>query len=260
MDNVSKTRCILPRAVSRVIRKIFCEPFSSFLGGEKCLACGKKSVYVPLCTECMDQMENEVRSWGSVCRCSVCGKPLVSEENLCTSCRKEKILSHADCVVPLFTYRLWKKVLLFAWKMEGVRSFSGVFARFVNIFLENRFGQPGNASVCIVPVPPRPGKIRNNGWDQIDELCRILHREYGWRTESPLVRLSKAQQKKLDRSNRLTSSHSSYALKPENPCIPEEVVLIDDVITTGATTESCSELLKSAGCTKITVLSLFIVD
>ena len=49
-------------------------------------------------------------------------------------------------------------------------------------------------------------------------------------------------------------------LKPFMGKIPEEVWLLDDVSTTGATIESCSYVLKSAGVKKVYAVTLFTVD
>ena len=44
------------------------------------------------------------------------------------------------------------------------------------------------------------------------------------------------------------------------PTVPKTVVLLDDVITTGATVEQCGKILKSLGVEKVFALSIFIVD
>ena len=122
----------------------------------------------------------------------------------------------------------------------------------------------------IVPVPPRKGKIQKNGWDQIDELCTYLNYRYGYTVLNILERNTVQQQKKLNREKRLETIKSAYSLVQNKEFIkqlnktegklPESVVLIDDVCTTGATVESCAEILKSAGISKVNVVTLFIVD
>nr|WP_318692444.1 hypothetical protein [uncultured Treponema sp.] len=117
----------------------------------------------------------------------------------------------------------------------------------------------------IIPVPPRSGKIREKGWDQIDETCSVLENLYGYRVLRLLRRKDSVQQKKLDRNQRLDESEERYVLsgkgigiKREN--LPKRVILIDDVMTTGITVESCAKVLKSIGIEKVDVLTLFIVD
>ncbi len=153
---------------------------------------------------------------------------------------------------------------MFRWKMQGERSFSPLFARLIS----NVLRQQGES--VIVPVPPRKGKIRKNGWDQIEELCLFLEKRYGFRVLRILERKSKEEQKKLKRTERLESIKSSYslknakeiqgALKPFSGSFPERVCLIDDVCTTGATLESCAEILKKEGIKTVNAVTLFTVD
>ena len=122
----------------------------------------------------------------------------------------------------------------------------------------------------LVPVPPRPGKIQEKGWDQIDELCGQLKYRFGFTILPLLVRKTTGQQKKLDREERLKTIGKSYflvekkevekLLKPFNGEFPERVCIIDDVCTTGSTLENCAQVLKEAGVQVVDAITLFSVD
>ena len=182
----------------------------------------------------------------------------------CMICRENPVLKSTDTVVPLFSYRLWNRELMFRWKMQEERDFSPLFAGLLCQVLKEF-----NAKV-IVPVPPRKGKILKNGWDQIEELCVFLEKRYGFRVLRILERNSSKQQKKLSRAQRLESIKSAYslcsrqvferALKPFSGQLPETVCLIDDVCTTGSTLESCAEILKKEGVKTVNAVTLFTVD
>ncbi|MCK9168845.1 MAG: hypothetical protein M0P01_00350 [Treponema sp.] len=180
-------------------------------------------------------------------------------------CRTEKLLTHTDFVLPLYSYRLWNSVLLFRWKIDGERTLSPFFA--------DRFASALAAlprQLVIVPVPPRPGKIRKNGWDQIDEICMFLELHWKYRVCRILERKTTEEQKTLDRTERLKTIGRAYSLKTgrrlkeglrrTDGLLPQNVCLIDDVMTTGATIESCSAVLKTAGVRKVYAVTLFIVD
>jgi predicted amidophosphoribosyltransferase len=179
------------------------------------------------------------------------------------TCRESPVIKSADFVFPILPYRLWAKNLLTAWKLGGHRELSPVFAKTLHIAIQN---QDGMKDSVIVPVPPRPGKIKKNGWDQIDEICTFMHYKYRYRVFKLLERISRTQQKKLNREGRLSSMGSVYVLS--ELCkkmgsinqLPSSVILVDDVMTTGATVESCAFLLKECGISKINILTLFIVD
>ena len=234
---------------------------SLFLGGEKCLCCSKRTLRIPLCKNCLTQLF----SFGFKEFCSLCGKELISEIGTCTRCRESPAIQSVDGAYSLHCYQIWKKYLLFAWKLEDKRTLSPYFAA---IFyrklrsLEEKLGK----KLAVVPVPPRKGKIRERGWDQIDELCFYLKKGWGVEIFPILERLSRTQQKKLDRIQRLEGISSSYRLKNirwiqrKFPVLPEAVVLADDVLTTGATIESCAREIKRMGVKQVFSITVFIVD
>lgn len=232
-------------------------------GGEKCIVCGKKTFLYPICNSCIKKhfsIENAL----SKKRCSICGKELISTSEKCLQCRESVVIKNVDCMIPLFSYRLWNKEIMFIWKSQGVRTLSDLFARFFSETLKKL-----NIDT-VVPVPPRPGKIKTKGWDQIDEVCTQLKFKYGIKVLKLLERKGTVQQKKLDRIERLNTIGNSYFLKNEykiqkelkqfHGILPEKICIIDDVCTTGSTIESCSIILKTLGVNQIYGLTLFIVD
>lgn len=230
--------------------------FLLFQNGNHCCICGKKTILAPLCKQCK---KNVFYFDKTVKRCECCGKELLTSQKICMECREKTVNEHLDSVIPVFSYRLWNKELLYAWKMKGERSLSFVFAQLVNDVLKDLEYD------AIVPVPPRPGKIKENGWDQIDELVNLLEFYFGKKVVRLLERNFNYQQKKLDREERLETIDKGYSLINElnfdkENSIPQTVCLIDDVTTTGATLESCGRLLKEAGVQKVIAITLFIVD
>ena len=132
-------------------------------GNGKCCVCGNSTFNGKICISCSKKLYDEAEN--SHCeKCRICGKSLISEEEICMSCREERILKNSDKVVPVFPYRLWAKTLLFEWKMQNQRNLSLLFAEICNSVIKKRISE----NIFIVPVPPRPGKIRSRGWDQIE--------------------------------------------------------------------------------------------
>lgn len=231
--------------------------FFAFLGCENvCPVCYQKCKSQVVCPTC--QKRNFKILEDESLFCSKCGKILVSEKNICLLCREKTFFESVDKAFPLFGYRLWNIELLCRWKMKGERQFSAFFAELLMkkiISLEKKYG-----SIIVVPVPPRKGKIRKQGWDQVDELCNILSCIYGICVMKILQRNSLVQQKKLDRNERLFSIGKNYSVLPDVKNIPQRIFLLDDIITTGATVESCAIALKKAGCREVFAISLFVVD
>lgn len=194
----------------------------------------------PLCPDCAASLA-PIREP----RCPACGKGLVSESGRCMRCRKREWAF--DTAVPLFTYEGAAASLVLAYKIGGRRS----LGPFLASLLEREFlaRWPG---LCLVPVPPRPGKIRERGWDQVEELARLLERR-GLRVERALERRISGEQKRFDLVGRFANAAGAYVLKsgvrPAGGC-----VLLDDVLTTGATLEACSRALLGGGAASVSAL------
>lgn len=212
-----------------------------------CVLCGGRIAQAggaayPLCRSCA----------ASLCslsgpRCPRCGKTLVSEEGLCMDCRGKEF----SCgeVLPLFRYEGDAATLISAYKSGGRRSLAAFWAELLERELRNRW--PGR---CIVPVPPRPEKAKAGEIDQIELLVRQLETR-GFLIARVLRRAPSAQQKSLSRKERLANSRAAYSLMPGAE-LSAEVVLLDDVFTTGATIEACAAALKAGGADRVCALVL----
>ncbi len=230
--------------------------FSFFAGGTECAVCGNNSGFLPVCADCR-KMFFAVKPAG-VGVCKFCGKELISEHDVCMECREDVLMKHLDGAFPLFSYRLWNTSLLCRWKLEDERIFSDFFAELMNERLSQVCKIKGD--FVVVPVPPRPGKIKSKGWDQVDEVSQILEFRYDWNVKRILRRHTNVEQKTLERSQRMEMIGKAYSLNADVKIVPEVVCLVDDVLTTGSTIESCAEKLKEAGCKKVFAVTLFSVD
>jgi predicted amidophosphoribosyltransferase len=114
-------------------------------------------------------------------------------------------------------------------------------------------GQSRRDDPLLVPVPPRPGKLRKTGWDQVEYLARLRKRE-GLPVYPCLKRLPSLSQKELNRKDRLRNLRDRFVLTRPAPPL---AVLFDDVITTGATLEACAGALKNGGTEKVYGVCLF---
>ncbi len=247
----------------RILKKSLLVVFVLINGGNHCVVCGGRTWWYPLCRTCLDKFFSVETSSLSL-RCKTCGKELISTKDFCLQCRTNPVLLHTDSVWPLFSYRLWNKDLMFLWKNVGLRSLSDIFAGFFAAALKIK------GINIVVPVPPRPGKIQEKGWDQINDICIQLKYRYGFSILPLLKRRTTGQQKKLDREDRLKTIGKSYflagekevqkVLKPFGGKFPKRVCIVDDVCTTGSTIENCAAVLKEAGIETVDAITLFTVD
>ena len=224
-----------------------------------CVLCGNPAGSISLCRSCRLQLDEEAgKALSDARRCSQCGRPLLSEHGICTACRDHPLFQALDGVYPLFTYVLSKKKLLYSWKIARQHNLSEVFACYLAAAICKHF-----PDTILVPVPPRPGKIRKTGWDQIEDITQYLENIYRISVMRILKRTETVQQKKLSKEERAEHSKHSYVIDEREVSLidklPEQVVLLDDVITTGSTVTACAEVLKAAGVGKVYALSLFTV-
>ncbi len=224
-----------------------------FPGG--CGICGSmlitgKEAYLGLCTRCEQKLEYSLDE-----RCGTCGRPLISEIGICMHCRKtgdnqERFL---DSMMALYPYTGIYRQLLASYKFEQYKQLSFFLAsKLIDAGrgIESKYG----SRLTWIPVPPRPGKIKNTGWDQIDYLAGKIERGNQIPVSRCLKRLNSMAQKLLNRSERLAN------LKGQIICsgkAPRDVLIFDDVVTTGATLEACAESLKKAGAEHVYGVCLF---
>jgi ComF family protein len=186
--------------------------------------------------------------------CGRCGRPLISERGLCLSCREAAEGKEApggpggpDRTLVLYPYTGVYRKILSAYKFEK----SLGTGRFLAERLEAGF-RDLNIEAVLVPVPPRPGKIKKQGWDQIEYLARLLEKKLP--LKRCLKRLPSRSQKELNREKRRTNLAGRIAAAGE---VPKIAVVFDDVMTTGSTLAACTEALRNAGTERVYGLCLF---
>ncbi|MCL2442016.1 MAG: ComF family protein [Treponema sp.] len=188
-------------------------------------------------------------------KCNVCGKPLVSEINTCLPCRKREENGNKSSYNRLWTlypYTGKYRKLLAAYKFKKNLSLANILAKKVmEIIAEN----PVLKEAVIVPVPPRPGKIKETGWDQVNHLIKKLKGLSKFYSINKCLKRKRSKiQKQLTRTERMENLKGRIYL---NGTAPKIALIIDDVITTGSTMEVCSQVLKENGTETVYGICLF---
>jgi len=101
----------------------------------------------------------------------------------------------------------------------------------------------------IVPVPLHPVKRREREFNQAERLAERLSAATGIPCEKRLLKriLPTRTQTRLTRSERAVNVSRAFVMRGRRRLEGERVVLVDDVLTTGATTSSCAKVLQSNG-------------
>lgn len=183
--------------------------------------------------------------------CPVCGRPTRKVRSkkpvpTCGFCRREENLDHGrawtlfvppvDRIIHHFKYRRATKI-------------SRLLGRGMATILNNDFYL--RTSDLILPVPLFWLKQLQRGYNQSQLLAQAIHRECGIPVCDLLVRRKNTKtQTRLSETRRKENVRDAFRIK-NNGVADKKILLVDDVMTTGATIRECARILKAAGAERV---------
>lgn len=203
-----------------------------------CLACRESMVRIkpPYCARCGRP--------GSRSSCPDCGEVLLNRPEPCQAMRE---VAQYEGV--------WRDAI-HRFKYDGMRCLAPELAGFLTEWLTCASYVWRQVDV-VVPVPGRAGRGWELGFHHSHELARRVADWLDVPLAQPLRRLPGKSQMTLARAERLANAWKIYALRNQASRVSGmRVLLIDDVITTGATARAVASLLKGAGAAKVRMLAL----
>lgn len=135
--------------------------------------------------------------------------------------------------------------IVHAFKYDGARALAVPMGRSMRSAARSVAG-PG--PVDLVPVPLAPSRLRERGFNQALDLARELGKATGWTTRELLARRPGGRrQARLDVRERRRNVRGRF--RPVAGAAPSDrpVLLVDDVLTTGATAGACARALDGLG-------------
>lgn len=102
-------------------------------------------------------------------------------------------------------------------------------------------------TTIITYIPTATSRIRLRGYDQSKLLAKEIAKRRGLRYSTLLVRHGQTRQVGADRKHRIKQAAKNYSVRQSSLLPGSTVLIIDDILTTGATLESAAKLLKNAG-------------
>ena len=188
--------------------------------------------------------------------CACCGLPFavaLEGDNLCASCLTT--LPAFDTARAILAYDEKSRGAILALKhadrLDLVPGFARWLSRTGRAMLEN--------SDLVIPVPLHPFRLWRRRYNQSAELARRLARDWRLTYEpSALIRSRPTASQGAMASARARRRNVLGAFKVPKPArvTGRRILLLDDVLTTGATVEACARALKRAGATRVHVLVL----
>lgn len=224
---------------SKVSKNIF-KVLADFVFLRQCVLCG--ALNETLCQKCIEGLK---RSGGKCLKC-------YRHNPFFTYCKECKNTFTPDSVIALYNYDKKLKKIVQLMKFGDVSSLCACFASQMAQALKNRIKDP-----VIVPIPLSVVRLRFRGYNQAHLLAKSLSEKTSWRIIEMLERKQTqfTQVEVGQREARKRNIKGVFGLKKDSD-VPEEIVLIDDVITTGATIEEACRVLKRAGAKKVVVIAL----
>jgi len=181
--------------------------------------------------------------------CPVCGDPEAATGGPCLACRTDPPPWRAAATLGPYEGTLRDLVLLF--KNRGRDELAAPLAR---LLARTARDAGWESPAAVVPVPMTWLRRIRRGYDQAGLLGRRVARELGVPFSHALRRRAGgAPQVGRSRSERLRLTASAFAARRP---VAGRVVLVDDVITTGATAAGCARALARAGADEIYVLAI----
>ncbi len=220
---------------------------------EVCCICRKPGRYgsrQPWCDVCQEKM---LALQCSCACCDICGKYLESGEKLCKDCRENPpLFTIARAVGPYDeSYRIATKVLKFMGRKYLAPRMGDMMAR--RIQAEPRF-MPID---LLVPVPISKGGLKQRGFNQTELLAKQISKRLNLRTDSQVICRVKdtPSQVELSREEREKNLISAFRIKDSQKVSRKNILLVDDVYTTGSTSRECTRVLLDAGASRVCIIT-----
>lgn len=190
-------------------------------------------------------------------RCERCSWPFdgaITEAFVCGDCHGRSV--HYDCAVAAYRSRGVVRELIHGFKYGKKRHL-----RFpLGDWLLEALDDPRISNLrpaAFVPVPLHRTRKREREFNQAEELCRVLSRHSGIPTWHALKRIRHTTtQTRLSREERMENLRGAFHAVQTTRLKGCDLVLVDDVFTTGSTVEECSRVLRRAGAASVRVMTI----
>lgn len=234
---------------------------ASVLAPAECRLCERpllNASRIPICLACLGAFEQIVKPW-----CECCGRPFYTVPTaemaatvmtLCRLCRARTFAFEHARSFGVYDSALHRAILLL--KYEEILRLGNWFAERLHE-VATREPEIFRADV-VVPVPLHPARQRERGYNQADLIARPLAKKMRLKQGSYLLVRTKPRPARmvLSRKEHWESVKDAYEARKGSKVDGLRVLLVDDVMTTGATLDACARALLAAGATSVVGLTV----
>lgn len=213
----------------------------------RCVICGGRSEkrYPGLCRDCLERMvENREKE----IFCSRCGMFYAASFRQCPHCffdaPKYRKTDGLFCAMP---YDEDNRLLVKALKYGNRRD---LVETIVRLFF--RFGEVDSDFDLVTAVPLHRERLRARGYNQSREIAMAIAEGMGLPYKETLLRsVNTISQTELSYRRRLHNMEGAFALADGVSVKGKRLLLVDDVVTTGATMKECAKVLRAGGAKRV---------
>jgi ComF family protein len=224
---------------------------------KKCLACKRKLAKAAandfICSRCWGEIKKNVPPF-----CRLCGRHLeikINTGNICSTCI-EKPLSFDRAFSPC-VYEGVIKELIHGFKYKNKDYLGETLSSLMIEFIKG-YNLDMNDLDLIIPMPLHTARLREREFNQAEILSNHIGKEFNKHVANNILirRTLKKPQVELKNEERFSNIAGSFALNQKNPVKGKNILLIDDVLTTGATASEAAATLKSGQANIVFVMTL----
>lgn len=223
-----------------------------------CRICGElltDSRRTPICPKCLASFERIPATICETCGCPLFGLPQKEgQPRLCPPCQNKTYAFDWARSFAIYQGALVRAVLLL--KFDQIEPLGAWFAeRLAEVMTTER--DRFEADV-VVPVPLHRQRERERGYNQAALISKPLAKRLRLPHKALLLMRTKARPDKriLTLEERWESVRGAFATRPGSQVDNLRVLLIDDVLTTGATLDACARALREAGAKSVIGLTV----
>lgn len=205
-----------------------------------------KDTYTCICERCKPKFPFIK---GNVCLS--CGLPVPSESKYCLACKTGK--NNFSYARASFLYDDTTSHMIYVLKYSGAQ----YMAKFLARFMADTYTTSGMNADVIVCVPVSEARLKNRGYNQSELIAAELSRIINVKTDFDVIYKIRGteHQTGLTRKEREANLRGSFDINKTDNYKGKNILLIDDVYTTGFTVNECSKMLQKLKPSKIFVLT-----
>ena len=231
------------------------EGIAELLWPTRCVLCDVPGTL--LCDEC----RLEIPYIDPLRACSYCGQ--AHGRYACIDCnsfmvehRELSTPSPLDRIASVFAFIDPCRKLVTTYKDRKEIRLAGVLAELIAAYINPSWITPGQTALVVIPA--RKQAIRERGFDHMQQIGEHLAQFTGLPLLDALAPQERTDQRGLSAAHRQKNMRNSFILKPQpaSTALPATIILVDDVLTTGATLTAAATVLKEAGARQVFALTL----